>query len=156
MSSVYHTAYHNSKYPLPEQPEIKTVQVWDEVFTHQSLPNNNGVMSVLGQSILSSCVAEWLIDADPGLTHEELLIRSEERLQRSMIAALAVAYDLPSLLRFAKQVPVADRFTVEDQATVFEALVGAVHREYGYDTVKEWLYALLDWDNVTMLQWLGR
>lgn len=65
-----------------------------------------------------------------------------------MIAALAVAYDVPHLLRFAKQVPVADRFTVEDQATVFEALVGAVHREYGYDTVKEWLYALLDWDNV--------
>ena len=53
MSSVYHTAYRNSKYSLPEQPEIKTVQVWDEVFTHQSLPNNNGVVSVLGRSILS-------------------------------------------------------------------------------------------------------
>jgi dsRNA-specific ribonuclease len=156
MSSVYHTAYRNSKYSLPEQPEIKTVQVWDEVFTHQSLPNNNGVVSVLGRSILSSCVAEWLIDADPGLSHDELLIRSEERLQRPMVAALSVAYGLPPLLRFAKNVPATNRLTLEDQATVFEAAVGAVHREYGYDTVKEWLYALLDWDNVTMLQWLGR
>ena len=65
-----------------------------------------------------------------------------------MVAALSVAYGLPPLLRFAKNVPATNRLTLEDQATVFEAAVGAVHREYGYDTVKEWLYALLDWDNV--------
>ncbi|KAF8339673.1 ribonuclease III domain-containing protein [Cantharellus anzutake] len=148
MASIYHTTYRNAQHPLPELPQIKTVQIWDEVFTHQSLPNNNGVLSILGQNVLATCVAEWLIDADPALSHEELRVRSNERLQRTMLSAFAMAYDLPQLLRFAKNMPPMSKFTIENEAAVFEAFVGAVHREYGFDTVKEWLYALMDWDNV--------
>lgn len=79
MSSAVYTAYEHSNYPLPELPRIKTLRLWDEVFTHESLPNNNAVLALLGEGILSACVAEWLIDADPGLTHEELQVRSSSK-----------------------------------------------------------------------------
>ena len=79
MSSAVYTAYEHSNYPLPELPRIKTLRLWDEVFTHESLPNNNAVLALLGEGILSACVAEWLIDADPGLTHEELQVSSSSK-----------------------------------------------------------------------------
>jgi len=154
MSSPIADAYRQSELPLPELPSLKTVNLWDVTFTHKSMPNNNTVMAVLGKGIISACVAEWLIDADPGLTPAELTTRSDERINKPLLAAFADAYALPPLLQYAKSIPSASHYTVADGAVLFEAYVGAVHKDWGYEATKEWLFALMDWDNMTMLQTL--
>jgi hypothetical protein len=85
--------YHTSDLPLPDLPQLKTRRLWDMVFTHgscvafrnshsaisvpyrhSSLPNSNRVIAVLGYRILNTCVTEWLINADPGLTSGDLTV----------------------------------------------------------------------------------
>jgi hypothetical protein len=50
--------------------------------TFPSLPNSNRVIAVLGYRILNTCVTEWLINADPGLTSTDLTV-SPVRLQET-------------------------------------------------------------------------
>lgn len=85
--------YSSSDLPLPDLPQLKTRRLWDMVFTHgsyvlpnvfhriiviskalTSLPNSNRVIAVLGHRILNTCVTEWLINADPGLTNSDLMV----------------------------------------------------------------------------------
>jgi len=156
MTSAVYTAYEHSIYPLPELPRIKTMRLWDELFTHESLPNSNAVLALLGEGILSACVAEWLIDADPGLTHEELQLRSKERINTPLLSAFGDVYALPPLLQYAKSYPAAKTLSIKDVGTVFLAYIGAVHKDHGYEVTKDWIFALMDWDNLTMLQSLQR
>src|ERR1700733_14315348 len=85
--------YRTSDLPLPVLPQLKTRRLWDMVFTHGSyvgrddlpgsilfllsivsLPNSNRIIAVLGYRILNTCVTEWLINADPGLTSIDLTV----------------------------------------------------------------------------------
>jgi len=122
------------------------------VFTHGSLPNSNRVIAVLGHRILNTCVTEWLINADPGLTSGDLTIRLSERVNDALLAAFADEHALSPRLQFAKRSPKAARMTTEVKATLFAAYVGAVYRDHGYDVARDWIFSLMDWDNLTMLQ----
>lgn len=144
--------YSSSDLPLPDLPQLKTRRLWDMVFTHGSLPNSNRVIAVLGHRILNTCVTEWLINADPGLTNTDLMVRHSERCNDALLAAFADEHALTPRLQFAKRSPKATRITPDVKATLFAAYVGAVYRDHGYDVVREWIFSLMDWDNLTMLQ----
>jgi len=144
--------YSASDLPLPDLPQLKTRRLWDMVFTHGSLPNSNRVIAVLGHRILNTCVTEWLINADPGLTNSDLMVRHSERVNDGLLAAFADEHALTPRLQFAKRSPKTTRTTTEVKATLFAAYVGAVYRDHGYDVVRDWIFSLMDWDNLTMLQ----
>jgi len=144
--------YSSSDLPLPDLPQLKTRRLWDMVFTHGSLPNSNRVIAVLGHRILNTCVTEWLINADPGLTNSDLMVRHSERVNDGLLAAFADEHALTPRLQFAKRSPKTTRMTTEVKATLFAAYVGAVYRDHGYDVVRDWIFSLMDWDNLTMLQ----
>jgi len=122
------------------------------VFTHGSLPNSNRVIAVLGYRILNTCVTEWLINADPGLTSSDLTTRHSERVNDALLAAFADEHALSPRLQFAKRSPKATRMATEVKATLFAAYVGAVYRDHGYEVTRDWIFSLMDWDNLTMLQ----
>jgi len=152
MSAAVYDAYSRSEFPLPDLPQLKTRRLWDTVFTHSSLPNGNKVISMLGHRIIGTCVTEWLIDADPSLTNGELMIRHAERVNDPLLAAFADEHALTPRLQFSKSAQKAARLSTEAKSTLFAAYVGAVYRDHGYEVAKEWIFALMDWDNDTMLQ----
>ncbi|KAF9516956.1 hypothetical protein BS47DRAFT_586021 [Hydnum rufescens UP504] len=151
MSAVYEV-YSRSELPLPELPQLKTRRLWDMVFTHSSLPNGNRVIAALGHRIIGTCVTEWLIDADPGLNNTELMTRHAERVNDPLLAAFADEHALTPRLQYSKSTHKSSRLSTEAKATLFAAYVGAVYRDHGYVIVKDWIFALMDWDNDTMLQ----
>lgn len=146
--------YQSSTVPLPKIPPLVRERTWDAAFTHESLPDSNLVLAVLGHSVLKACVTEWLIDADLNVTQAELEARTEERTNEEILAAFADVYALPSQLRYAKVVRLQDRFSLEDRVRVFQAYIGALEKDRGFEEVKLWVYSLMEWDNMTMLDML--
>lgn len=76
------------------------------------------------------------------------------RTQEEIVTALSDIYSLAAQLQYAKSIRDSDRFTMEDRVAVFEAYIGALLREQGYPAVKAWLYDLMDWDNLSVKEFL--
>lgn len=87
--------YQSSTVPLPKIPPLVRERTWDAAFTHESLPDSNLVLAVLGHSVLKACVTEWLIDADLNVTQAELEVRN----------VLVIAGYLPIWLRVDRAPP---------------------------------------------------
>ncbi|KAF8311710.1 hypothetical protein DL93DRAFT_2229432 [Clavulina sp. PMI_390] len=146
------TILTTSRHPLPSLPTLTNDATWDTVFTHASLPYGNGVLAALGESVWQSAVMEWLIESVDGrLTEEELDIRTEERLDPTLLQTFSSIYALPSQLTYARTVHPSERYSAEDKIKVFEAYVGGMLRDRGWDVFREWVAELLEWDNMTML-----
>ena len=73
--------------------------------------------------------------------------RTRERLDPELLCALSDVYALPSQLRYARFVPLDERFTPGDTVHVFHAYIGALYREKGFEIIKAWIYEVLEWDN---------
>lgn len=58
---------------------------------------------------------------------------------------------MPSRLHYDRSIVERDRFTTEDGVQVFQAYVGALERDEGFGSVKDWVYELMDWDNMFVL-----
>jgi len=156
MSGGLYDVYRRSELALPDLPQLKTRRLWDTVFTHSALPNGNKVIATLGYRIISTCVTEWLIDADPALTNTELAVRMGERVNEPLLAAFADEHALSPRLQVPKGSPKSSRHSAETKATLFAAYVGAVYRDHGYEMTKDWIFSLMDWDNDTMLKILQK
>lgn len=74
--------------------------------------------------------------------------RHSERVNDTLLAAFADEHALTPRLHFAKRSPKSMRITPDVKATLFAAYVGAVYRDHGYDVVRDWIFALMDWDNM--------
>lgn len=70
-----------------------------------------------------------------------------ERVDAELLSAFSDVYALPPQLKYIRGYPYADRLSVRDRVRVFEAYVGAVHRDQGFEAVKQWTYELMEWDN---------
>jgi len=146
--------FHSSPFPLPKLPRLSKESSWDTTFTHQSLPDSNLVLAALGHNVFKACITDWLIDADPMLTQPELEARTNERVNDQLLSAFSDVYSMPPELQYASSIHDEDRFTTEDRAHVFQAYVGALERDRGFQAVKDWVYELMEWDNLTMLHLL--
>jgi len=71
-----------------------------------------------------------------------------------LLSAFSDVYSMPPELQYASSINDEDRFTTEDRAHVFQAYVGALERDRGFQAVKDWVYELMEWDNLTMLNLL--
>jgi dsRNA-specific ribonuclease len=65
-----------------------------------------------------------------------------------LLSAFSDVYSMPPQLHYARSIRDEDRFTVEDRAQVFRAYVGALERDHGFQAVKDWVYELMEWDNM--------
>lgn len=74
LEPVLFDIYRESTFPLPPLPQLNDGDVWDTVFIHESLPGSNSVLAILGRSIFTGCVAEWLMDGDRNVTRSELQV----------------------------------------------------------------------------------
>lgn len=172
-----------SPFPTPDLPSLSHEASWNAVFTHQSLPDSNLVLAALGGDMYRACVTDWLLDADPLVTPDELEVcilppirvlfprvrasnipdrdilsphmvfqaRTNERLDPELLCAFSDVYSLPPQLHYARFVPLDERFTPDDTVRVFQAYVGGVYRDRGFEIAKDWIYELLEWDNLCVV-----
>jgi len=146
--------FRSSRFPLPKLPRLSKESSWNTTFTHQSLPDSNLVLAALGNNVFKACITDWLIDADPRVTQSELEARINERVNDELLSAFSDVYSMPLELRYARSIRDEDRLSTEDRAQVFQAYVGALERDQGFQAVKNWVYELMEWDNMTMLDLL--
>lgn len=143
---------------LPPLIEFKHTKTKTQVFTHRSFsarpnavfedpPDNiapdNEVLEFVGDSVLSLAVASLIRITYPGLrVGPHAKIRSLV-VQNATIAQISQHYRLADNLRANSSQLVSLRFSTYVQADLFEAYVGGLHVDWGYEHIRTWLYRVL-------------
>ena len=141
--------------PTPRHPlskllnlSFKDSSLLAQAFTHSSYANlhhlsDNERLEFLGDAILSSIAAEWLYKENPTLPEGGLTKLRAQAVQGNSLAAAAKRLGLEPHLRHSLNKPNAQATSnLLEQA--FEALIGAMFLEMGYEKTKtkvvEWLF----------------
>lgn len=117
----------------------KNLELFKRALTHKSLANNseeisNERLEFLGDAILDSVIAEMLFHKYPNKDEGHLTKIKSKIVSRRTLSMIAEEMEIGEVLRYnrGRSIKMA---TIEGNA--FEALVGALYLDAGYDTVQK-------------------
>jgi len=123
----------------------KTIKHYEVAFTHRSLgkkdskgnAKNYERLEFLGDSMLSSVIAAYLFNEVPSGNEGYLTKMRSKVVSRKHLNELGKDLGLVSKLK--TQIP-ADQFGVNVHGNLFEALIGAIYLDRGYDYCEKFIY----------------
>jgi len=134
----------NAEHFPPLQP-FTNETILRRVFAHKGLPSSNEVLALIGDALISFCVASWLHQRKPGWTKGRITNARSAIHRTASLAQWSADYGLPQLLRCSDINSLAAiSASAAARATVFQAYVGGLEEDLGFDVAKEWLCSLLD------------
>lgn len=156
------TGWHKS-WP-PDLPSIYCKNLKNRVYTHSSVNHkinkNNDRLEFLGDSVLGLVIADMLHEGHPNMTPGDMTqVRSKLACNAQLAEWAVELYDLNQKLNKNVTNKIEQR---EDRkrkrnnrknkgavypkhyADVFEAYIGAVYLESGYNVVRDWLQVLFE------------
>ncbi|KAG9054663.1 hypothetical protein FS842_004510 [Serendipita sp. 407] len=143
---------------LPPLLDFKYPKTRIQVYTHRSfharptavfedppddIAPDNEVLEFLGDSVLSLAVATLVRSTYPGLrVGPHAKIRALV-VQNATIAQISRHYRLADNLRANNSQIVNLRHSTSVQADLFEAYIGGLHADWGYEHIRPWLFRVL-------------
>lgn len=133
--------------PLP----IKNADLLEEALTHRSYLNENRSTShhnerleFLGDAVLELAVSEFLFHRFPDKPEGDLTAYRASLVRTSTLAKIALILDLGYMLRLSKgEEQTGGRTNLSLLANTFEAVIGALYLDQGYQAVVNFLSAKL-------------
>ena len=124
----------------------------EQALTHTSYANEHPPatahdrLAFLGDAVLGLVVAEHVIATDPDAPVGVLTPRRAELIAGARLARLALALELPPLLRLGRgEDQSGGRARESILATALEALLGAIYLEGGLDAVRAAIEHMIAW-----------
>lgn len=142
---------------------FKSQDLLEQALTHKSfrVEKNNEVLEFLGDAVWNFLVVDWLVDQYPGASEGFLSRRKSFLVSTQFLSQLAWKLGIPQGLKLAAGVLQKGQVPERVLAGAFEAVLGALYRDRGFEVVRalahEWLRNLpvpdlSDWDAKTQLQ----
>jgi len=136
--------------------EFKDLSIYIEAFTHSSYSNeqrhvenllHNERLEFLGDAALQLCCSEYLFDMKPRLP-EGVMTRVRSSLVREeALSRYAEHLDLPNFVRMGRgEEKMGGRSRTSLKADTFEALVGAIYEDLGFEHVLKFLTPILAYE----------
>lgn len=118
---------------------LKDLSFFQQAITHKSLSNtkedtSNERLEFLGDAILDAVIAEYLYQRFPGEDEGYLTKIKSKVVSRKTLGEIADTMELKSIIRYHKGRSI-NLSTIEGNA--FEAIMGAIYLDGGYDAVKK-------------------
>lgn len=124
---------------------FKNKKLYDCAFTHISFAKENNTESnqrleFIGDGLLDFVVGEKLFELYPDRSEGDLTKMRAYLVCEQSLHRLGTALDLGNMLRFAKtEVKSGGNLKASIIADCFEALIGAIYLDGGFDCAKEWI-----------------
>lgn len=121
--------------------KIKSTALFEQAFTHKSISRetNNERLEFLGDSILSAIITSFLHDKYPGKNEGELSKLTSKIVNRQHLNKLGEELNLINYIKIVNQ-PKGNKNVL---GNTFEAIIGAVYIEFGFDTTKKVVLKIL-------------
>lgn len=131
------TAYIKDNFGL----KIKRTTLFEQAFTHKSISRevNNERLEFLGDSILSAVVTSFLYDKYPSKNEGDLSKLTAKIVNRQHLNKLGEELNLIKFIKIVKQ-PEGNKNIL---GNTFEALVGAVYLDFGFETTEKVILKVL-------------
>jgi dsRNA-specific ribonuclease len=107
---------------------------------------NNERLETLGDAVLKASMTVQIFDTFPGLTPGGTTVVRAELERNDYLAPISIEYGLPYKLRTLAANRDFILAQTKVQADVFEAYVGAVYRQYGWQITHDWLVKVFEGD----------
>jgi len=141
------------KFLEKEKIPFKDLSIYLEAVTHSSYSNeqrhvvklaHNERLEFLGDSALQLCCSEYLFDMTPRLP-EGIMTRIRSALVREeALNKYADQVDLPSFVRLGRgEEKMGGRSRASLKADAFEALIGAIYEDLGFEYVLKFLTPII-------------
>ncbi len=126
---------------------IKNPDLLEEALTHRSYLNENQTVKThnerlefLGDAVLELVVSEFLYHKFPDKPEGELTAYRAALVRTTTLASLALKLKLGEHLRLSKgEEFTGGRTNISLLANTFEAVIGAIYLDTGYDTAKKFI-----------------
>lgn len=120
---------------------FKNVKTLEEAFTHRSFSReNNERLEFLGDAVLELAITEFLYADFPERTEGELTSFRAAIVRTESLADEAVKLNLGDYIQMSKgEEATGGRTRQYILADVFEAVIGAIYLDQGYETAKEFI-----------------
>lgn len=130
---------------------FRNKELLEKALTHRSYPNedrsvrrHNERLEFLGDAVLELVVSEYLFEAFPDQEEGKLTELRSTLVNATTLAIVAEALGLEPFLRLsrgqARDNGRAKKFLL---ANAFEAIIGAIYRDRGYETVRDFVKRVL-------------
>ena len=147
---------HNAKletFLKKERIEFKDLNIYLEAFTHASYANerrhlekleNNERLEFLGDAALQLCCSEYLFDMRPRLSEGKMTRVRSALVREEALVKYADEIDLPSFVRMGRgEEKMGGRSRASLKADAFEAFIGAIYEDLGFEHVLSFLTPIL-------------
>ena len=126
--------------PVPDLPHaFEDPSLLEEALTHASAgPRHNERLEFLGDTVLDLIVAEALFTERADLPEGELTVRKSHVVSRPTLAEAADRLGLTPRLRVGKGLRKVE-LSASVRAGLYEAVVGAVHRDAGLEAARSFV-----------------
>jgi ribonuclease-3 len=141
------------KFLRKEKIPFKDLSIYLEAFTHASYANerrhiekleNNERLEFLGDAALQLCCSEYLFDIRPRLPEGNMTRVRSSLVREEALVKYADAIDLPTFVRMGRgEEKMGGRERSSLKADAFEALVGAIYEDLGFESVLTFLTPIL-------------
>jgi ribonuclease III len=142
-----------SKVKPPEQlsqalgVDLKDISLWTQALTHKSKKNvpHYERLEYLGDAILKSVVSAWQFEAEPPQTESQMTQARAVMVSDKTLAELAEQYHLFDYIQVGPTELYAStaRGRLGIVASSFEAVIGVIYLESGYDGCTQFLNRVL-------------
>lgn len=119
---------------------FKSPELLERALTHKSMQTgaDNEKLEFLGDAVLDLILGEFLLEKYPTDTEGDLSRRRASLVNESMLASIAIEIGIPAALKLGKgEEKTGGREKPRILASAFEALMGAVFLDAGYDSTRE-------------------
>lgn len=141
------------KFLRKEKIPYKDLSIYLEAFTHASYANerrhiekleNNERLEFLGDAALQLCCSEYLFDMRPRLPEGNMTRVRSSLVREEALVKYADSIDLPTYVRMGRgEEKMGGRDRSSLKADAFEALVGAIYEDLGFESVLTFLSPIL-------------
>ena len=132
---------------------FKNIEIYEEAFTHSSFSNeqrhlarlpHNERLEFLGDAALQLCCSEFLFDMKPELPEGNMTRIRSALVREEALNKYADQIDLPTFVRMGRgEEKMGGRSRASLKADAFEALIGAVYEDLGFEHVLIFLTPIL-------------
>lgn len=141
------------KFLRKEKIPFKDLSIYLEAFTHASYANerrhiekleNNERLEFLGDAALQLCCSEYLFGMRPRLPEGNMTRVRSSLVREEALVKYADSIDLPTFVRMGRgEEKMGGRDRASLKADAFEALIGAIYEDLGFDSVLTFLTPIL-------------
>jgi len=129
--------------------DFKKIAIYEEAFTHSSYSNeqrhlgklaHNERLEFLGDAALQLCCSEFLFDIKPELPEGNMTRVRSALVREEALDKYADQIDLPKFVRMGRgEEKMGGRSRASLKADAFEALIGAIYEDLGFEYVLKFL-----------------